>query len=98
MERLLLRRKYEKVLHPHCFYYEVDPERLAVRIEKTNEVFEHLSMELPETIREEAGSIMREILVKLTIYKTPGPYKKALQHKSAIKIFYVSKKLLCFYF
>ena len=50
-------------------YYAVDPERLAVRIQKTNEVFEHLSMELPEAILEEASPIMREVLVKLTLYR-----------------------------
>ena len=50
-------------------YYEVDPERLAIRIQKTSESFEHLSMELPEALREEAEPIMREILVKLTIYR-----------------------------
>lgn len=50
-------------------YYEVDPERLHVRIQKTDEAFQHLQRELPEKTRVEAFPLMQEILVGLRVYK-----------------------------
>ncbi|MCB1110379.1 MAG: mechanosensitive ion channel [Chlamydiia bacterium] len=50
-------------------YYDVDPERLEIRIQKTDEIFQHLSMELPETVKEEAAPLMQQILVGLATYR-----------------------------
>lgn len=50
-------------------YYDVDAERLTVRIQKTEEILQNIMAELSAQNREDAAPVVKEIIIQLRTYQ-----------------------------